>query len=267
MENRRAELNARTIMGVAIATAMVAAAVLVWGWGWGWGRGSSPSDANSSAAARGPNSGTPRAVAQVPAEARAGEARSDQVHLPAVTSAQEASGSIDAREAGNQNADDEGEEWLPNLEEDFGPEDAYFEERYGAPTPELIRSSLGTALRQRFSERRLSPEQEKRAGDALIQLRQLRLAMRSLAFTPENADERRQIVTEYKVAVSEFELGTGMNIIEFTEPQRGQATGGTEGVKLDSPDGLVLPKFDTGLDNDRADASSNPAPGPAGDTP
>ncbi|MFK7896270.1 MAG: hypothetical protein AB8G23_10560 [Myxococcota bacterium] len=141
-------------------------------------------------------------------------------------------------------------EWLPNPAEDFGPEDAAFEERYGEPTPELIRDSFASAFQQRFPERDLSPEEEQRAADALVRMRQLRLEMRGLPFTQANADERQALLSEYQVAVTEIESTLEIPIIEFTQDPPPLNRGGPEAIQYDDSSDLVFPGSGGGLDHD-----------------
>ena len=87
----------------------------------------------------------------------------------------------------------------------------------GQPTRSLVHASLERALREHHPRYKLSEDDVERATDAVLRLREARLALAELPQTPEVSDERRALVEEVAAAGAAFAEAVDMGLDEFTE--------------------------------------------------
>jgi len=125
------------------------------------------------------------------------------------------------------------------------PEDIRFEAEFGAPTPELIRSSFEGAVAVVFPDRRLSSDEVEKASTALHRLREARGALRLLPMEAEHATERRRLIEEMNDATRDFEDVMDMDPAAFTEAaQDSEEAEGGVGIDRDvEPDYVPVDDF------------------------
>lgn len=111
-------------------------------------------------------------------------------------------------------AEDIAERERPNVSPDSA--DADFAERWGEPTPALVRASIEAVVADVFLDRRLTAAEIERATAALLELRTARAELDALPMEPAHAARRRALIEALGRASEAFHAVMDMSPSEFT---------------------------------------------------